>query len=492
MRSKVYQQILKSLDTKSKIAVANDTEKFLYMDLKIEIQKFCFFIQKTYSGRVMICGNQSFESYSALLASYLCGGTFCFLNPNLPIKRQKQIFESYKPEIVFYENDCAKIDFKGLAVSFSQVNTYTYEIYNNESNISQKYQNDILYVYYTSGSTGLPKGCMIKRLGFEKFCIEAVKILKLSENDICGQYVPLWFDMSLIDVFGGVMKQVTLVPFRKGCYKYRPGKYIAKHKITFINVVPQFLDILQNGDNLDQKHLDTLRMIRFGGDKISKIKLETLFNACENIEIVSTYGTTETTCFCLYKVLNKENYKKNCSTHATVGGPIKGWYAYLNNVDKEGIGELVIYGNNIGLGYVDEEQENKRNQKIYINQKWYTAYNTGDYFQIINNDYYFVGRKDTQVKKSGIRFDLNEIEYELHLLGFPNTCAILNDEDIYLFCEKKAEQQISTDNIMQKLKSNLPSFEMPKQIVFMNNIPYNSNGKIDRNKLKGFIIRGKL
>lgn len=483
----MHAEIMRSLDTKEKIFVSDHNKKYLYQDLKKAIRKFCYYLQKTPSGRIMISANQSFESYALLIATYLSGGTFCFMNPALPDKRKQLIYESFKPEIAFFADSEASNEHNLTEYNCLQVNYHEYGLCPHQAAIVKKYANDILYVYYTSGSTGLPKGCMIKRQAFENFCLEATKIFKLSAEDICGQYVPLWFDMSLIDIFGGVLKRATLIPFNTHYHKFKPGKFIAEHKITFMNVVPQFLDIIQNGKNFDHQHLKTLRMIRFGGDKVSKLKLDMLFAVCKNIEVVSTYGATESTCFCFSKILNHKNYQKHCSSHATVGRPIKGWYAFLTNVDEEGVGENVIYGDNIGYGYMTDNQKDNAYQKVYINKKLYPAYHTGDYFKIINHQYYFVGRKDTQVKRHGKRFDLNEIEYEANLYGISNVCAIMVDEEIYLFCEKMAEKDFSSEDLMKDLESKLPAYEIPTEIIFLDHMPYNPNGKIDRNKLKTLI-----
>ena len=261
----MYQEIEISLKSSNKIFVIDGDVTYTYNDLLRMIKCLHAILRKNNFSRVLIHGKQSFFSYASLIGTYLIGGTFCVLSEDILESRKQYIVDSFMPEVFICE--------KKYMWDF-EIPRYNYEdIYSSidyDEDIGNIFNNDMLYVSFTSGTTGYPKGCKIGRRAFEKFCNEALKILKLCESDICAQYVPLSFDMSLIDIFGGVLRKVTLVSFNSASHKLCPGKYLLKYRVTFLNVVPQFVNILENGGNFDCRHLESLRMIRFGGDKISR------------------------------------------------------------------------------------------------------------------------------------------------------------------------------------------------------------------------------
>lgn len=474
----MYQEIEMSLKTSNKIFVIDGDTNYTYRDLLRMIKCIHTILRKNNFARVLIHGKQSFFSYASLIGTYLVGGTFCVLNEDIPESRKQYIVDCFKPDIFMCEKKYMW-DFEIPSYSFEEI----YSLTNYDKKISNIYNNDILYVSFTSGTTGYPKGCKISRKAFEKFCDEALKILKLCESDICAQYVPLSFDMSLIDVFGGALKKATLVAFNSVSHKLRPGKYLLRYKVTFLNVVPQFITILENGGNFDGRHLEHLRMIRFGGDKISREYINRIFLYNPKIEIVSTYGTTETTCFCLQKVLNVNNYKSLCTTHAVVGRPLNGWMIDLENKDSDGVGNLIIYGNYIGEGYIGEECKKKFFIKKGQDKLLYKAYSTGDYFKIYNDELLFVGRNDSQIKINGKRFDLSEIECIFYELGINEVCSIFKSGRIHVFYTMPKGLEISEEKILLELEHKIPSFAFPKNVKRLEEMPHNVNGKIDRNAL---------
>lgn len=480
----MYQDIENALNINKTFVLEGDKE-YSYADLKKMAQCIHTVLRKHSFSRIIISGKQCFFSYATMVGIYLAGGTFCVLNEDIPQSRKEFIIEKFKPDVYFGEK---ALDVKIDIPQYMYEDIYSLPKYDEETENILK--NEVLYVSFTSGTTGIPKGCVISRKSFEHFCEQAVKVLKFTEEDICAQYVPLSFDMSLIDIFGGVQKNVTLVAFKSNSYKLRPGKYLSKYKITFMNVVPHFIKILENGGQLNEKYLKSLRMIRFGGDKISKDILCKLFSCNSGLEIVSTYGATETTCFCMYKILTKDNYESLCTTHAVVGGPLDGWKYYLEYEDSSDVGNLVIYGDYIGEGYlgenndIDENMAEKFNSTYFIRHdaegKKYRAYKTGDYFMIRDRELLFVGRNDSQIKINGKRFNLCELENTLSGLGASESCGIYKDGRILLYYTMNNGSDLCEENILELFKEKVPLFAIPSRIIRLEQMPHNLNGKIDK------------
>jgi acyl-coenzyme A synthetase/AMP-(fatty) acid ligase len=450
-----------------------------------ELERHCAFFHRKFRDseydKVLLSTNQNFYAYSAILAAYLTGATFCIINPELPIERKQYMIEMFQPSVIL----CSENDNLNSVITTHILHLEKTEVYIKDFKtcpIEQIFDNEILYVSFTSGSTGMPKGCKIKRRAFETFCSWASSEFELSETDIYGQYVPLYFDMSLVDIFGGTMHGVTLVPFSGFPEKLRPGNLLKGYQITFLNVVPQFLDILIQTGHFTKDYLQSLRMIRFGGDKIYKKRLENLFSQVPDVKVISTYGPTETTCFCFYKTLDKDNYEAHSRDIASIGNTIPGWHAYLKDVE-DNIGEIVIYGLNIGAGYLHhEDDEHFGREKIHGQEE--EVYYTGDYASLINNEYFFEGRRDAQVKINGNRVSLIEVEYALMEMGCSEVAAVFVKDNIFCFYYTNREDFGEEKEIKVKLENKLPRYAIPSALIKLKKMPYNANGQVDRNRLK--------
>ena len=463
--------------------VIGKREQYTYGDLRRYCSYFnSLYIEKT-CRRVLLSVRQEFISYSAILAAYLTGSTFCVINPELPLERKRYMAEQFQPDLMICpaRDELAKIqEYAVLSVEEAKEEAARYE----DGKIQKAYEENIAYILFTSGTTGLPKGCKIKRKGFEVFCTWASGEFGFSESDRNGQYVPLYFDMSLVDIFGGVMHGVTLVPFPTMTEKLRPGVVVKEYEITFLNVVPQFLELLERTNQFTNEYLRTLRMIRFGGDKIHRKRIEHLFSEVPNLKVVSTYGPTETTCFCFYRVVTKEDYKEHTTDIVSIGNTIPGWHAYLADME-DGVGEIVIYGQYIGEGYLNDVGE-KKFQKERINDVLEETYHTGDYAKIENGEYYFEGRKDAQIKINGNRISLNEVEFAMLKTGVREAAAVFVQENIFCFYaeEEQPDKEISENERKLMLQDMLPRYAVPSLCLKMKALPINPNGKVDRKQLR--------
>lgn len=480
MKVSLLHSIVQNLD---KPFVLGNDNSYSYGDLINSISKLNTLLYYNNYQKVLISAPQGFYSYSSILASYLTNATFCVINQDLPLERKTYIINQFEPDVIFYQASTNLYSDRNIAtVNLESINYHEIENKLFETDFPC-FDNEIIYVYFTSGSTGTPKGCRIKRDAVEKLVLWAIKEFGLTSGDIWGQYTPLYFDMSLIDVFGATCLGATLVPFSTVADKLRPGNLIRKSKITFLNIVPQVIDILTKAGQLNYEYCQTLSTIRFGGDKVYRITLDKLFDILPNLIVVSTYGPTETTFFCTYMKMNRTNYKDYSTDIVTMGLPIPGCHIELESV-VNGIGEIIIYGENVGLGYLGTEQLGYDSKEI--NSKNYRFYRTGDYAKKINDCFYFCGRKDSQIKLNGQRFSLVEIEATLKNAGCDECAVILfNNNIIAFYIDNK--KQLNADKLNENLKQFIPEIFLPKQYISMEKMPYNANGKIDRIKLNHYL-----
>lgn len=465
-----------------KLYVIGKRGNYTYGDLRRYCSYFNTLYRRRECRRILLSAGQEFLSYSAVIAAYMTGSTFCMINPELPLERKRYMAEQFKPELILCSRRdelLKEIDIPALTVEQAREEILAYE----GTELRREYDEAAAYVLFTSGTTGMPKGCMIKRKGFDTFCKWAAGEFEFSDRDICGQYVPLYFDMSLVDIFGGAMHGVTLVPFPTITEKLRPGIVVKNYGITFLNVVPQFMELLQRTNQFSREYLQSLRMIRFGGDKIYTRQLEQLFKEAPELKVVSTYGPTETTCFCFCRMVTRENYKEHTTNIVSIGNPIPGWNAYLADREDE-VGEIVIYGSNIGMGYLNSVGEDKFRREV-INGVLEETYHTGDFARIQNQEYYFEGRKDAQVKINGNRISLNEVEFAMLETGAREAAAVFVQDNIFCFYAEAQGSRAMTENERKlMLQGRLPQYAVPSLCIKMEALPVNPNGKLDRKSLR--------
>lgn len=454
-----------------------------YSDLLRYIEFYSYELANNNCEKIMIFGEQKFQVYAMLIAAYLSKVTFCVIDNKLPEEKIKVYLSKFKPDLIFQGERKINI----FADKYKIIN-WKKKICSNEYKIDlqgiEKRNNDVAYVYFTSGSTGQPKGCELLRQSFENFCDVALSLFNLDSNDIWGQYVPLYFDMSLIDVFGVILTGCKMVSFPGFKEKMKPQDIIWKNGVSFLNIVPHIIDIMERTNGIVREKLCSLKKIRFGGDRLTKEKVEKLFEIMPNLKIISTYGLTETTCFCFYKEILQGNYLEYCHPNVTIGQPISGWNAYIDG--DTNTGELVIYGENIGRGYIEEDPL-KRFRWIKVDGEYAYAYFTGDYVKCKNNNFYYIGRKDFQIKVNGIRVDLQELEMAMCDMGCDNV-NIFYRKGIYVFCSD-TKGNFDENEIKKKLRKKIPSCLFPKKIWNIETIPIKETGKLDIEVMEKIILR---
>ncbi|MDR3216491.1 MAG: AMP-binding protein [Clostridiaceae bacterium] len=439
-----------------------------YPELREQVCRFAAYFTLNKVGRVCIQLEQGFYAYAAITAAYLSGTVFCVIDKNQPIERKQYITGAFLPDLYIVLTNADK--FADNSMSIEEFG------YWNGSVESLVRDNKHIYVLFTSGSTGRPKGVLVKSSAIERLVSWAIPEFDLCGDDIYGQYAPLFFDMSMLDVFAAVSVGCSIVPFSSMADKLRPANLIEKFGITFWNSVPQVLEVLENSGGFKSEKLKSLRTIKFGGDKIYQLQIEKLFTLLPDCNVVLTYGPTEITVFCTYAKMNRADYKSFSKGIMTMGKAVPGWDVRLKD-EESGVGEIVVCGAYIGDGYIDGASGAffKR-----TGETEYTEYSTGDFAEEIDGYYYFHGRRDNQVKLNGIRVDLSEIENALIGVGCKRFEVIAQNDLIYLaYVDVQADEKFIRGTLIKKL----PKYLVPSVVKRFDSFPLTPNGKTDRQAL---------
>ena len=427
--------------------------------------------------------------------------TYSILDVKSPKNRIESIIENLDANIIITDKKNQK---KLEALELSIENVFIYgemtqtEIDNNklEKINNNKIDTDTMYILYTSGSTGIPKGVVVSNkavLSYIKWVKEAFNI---DENTVWGSQTPFYFSMSITDVFTTMLTGATMYIIPKVNFSFPINliKYLNENKINTIYWVPSALCIVANLGALKDVKLPYLKKVLFAGEVMPTKQLNMWVEALPNAMFANLFGPTETTDICSYYILDKKledtdavPIGKHCNNCGLIvvgenGREIK----YKENEESES-GELLARGSFLASGYYKNEE--KTRQAFIQNpiNKDYPeiVYKTGDIVKYDKTgNLIYISRKDYQIKHMGYRIELGEIERNIYgVEGVTLCCAIYDDtnQKIVLYYQGtigEKELAIETEKIL------LP-YMRPNEFIKLDVMPYNANGKIDRKALKG-------
>lgn len=352
---------------------------------------------------------------------------------------------------------------------------------------------DPIYAIYTSGSTGNPKGVLISHRGVIDFIEWAITTYEVTETAIIGNQVPLYFDMSVLDIYLMVFTGATLhiIPEENFAFPIKLIEYVNEKNINFIFWVPSVLINVSNFDAFSVIKPTSLSKILFGGEAMPNKHLNYWRNNYDNAIYSNLYGPTEITVIATYYIVNR-TFKDDESL--PIGKACKNTQTLIISevgklVKKGEMGELHVRGSLLAYGYYNNSEKTKEAFVQNPLHDFYpdVVYKTGDLvYENDLNEIIFVGRKDSQIKHMGYRIELGEIETAI--LGIEevgNSCVLYDDNlkrIVAFFKSKKTGIEIK-----KELTHSLPKYMVPTKWIHVEQFPLNANGKIDRLELKNML-----
>ena len=471
-------------DKPNNIAVVENDNQIKYLQLK----NLAFGFAETFSNvtenpKVLIFFPQSINAYASMIGTLMAGGYYCPININLPSFKIQEIVKQFNPDIIVTsrKNDI----FNNVQVTSSVL--YAEEI-TTRRNYEIREAHKLSYIIFTSGSTGIPKGVMIKRKAVSKFVEEFKKITNVDENDRWGQFSSIGFDLSVVDLYTCLSAGATLYPIAEDRERILPAYSIQKYQLTIWHSVPSIIDLMERSKQISTDYLGSLKLMSFCGEPLYPKQVAQLFEANNSMRIFNTYGPTEATLFCTVQALNSKNYQAFCNSTVSIGQAISGWNLHLEKTN--GYDEIIISGENIGVGYLNNEKEtNKRYKKYQINESELPAFYTGDTAYKKGNNIYFNGRIDNQVKISGNRVELGDIDSAIRNYGISQCCTVFHNKKLFAFIDMTSTYE--EHELVNFLRERLSNFQIPQEFIQISTFPRNINDKIDRNQLVKLIENEK-
>lgn len=422
----------------------------------------------------------------------------CFYVPidtSLPIKRLNTIIDTVEAPLLICDtasmSTVEKLNFKGKVLNADD--GFNYDINENSLDMvrHQAMDTDPLYVVFTSGSTGVPKGVVTSHKSVHDLMDAMADAFDINENDIIGNQAPFDYDGSVKDIYNTLRTGATtfIIPRE---YFAQPQYLIDamnEHKVSVIFWAVSAMMLPVNLNAFDYDTPKSLRYALFSGAVMPSNVLIKWQEACPNTTFVNLYGPTETTCNCTYHIVD---HKIKAGETLSIGKPFLNTGIILLNKDgsatsKNEIGEICVSGSCLTSGYYKNPE---KTSEVYIQNPLNAAYpeviyKTGDLGSYAEDGTLnFHGREDSQIKHMGHRIELGEIETALGSKPSIKDVCCMYDEENKKICLFFVSDEEDKRSIAVFLREELPKFMLPSKFFKLDCFPRKLNGKVDRQELK--------
>ena len=420
---------------------------------------------------VGVMTERNLDWLTAVLAIFKAGGAYLPIEPHFPTERIAKMVSRAGAKLVLtqplieaaYEEGLAASDL-GIAVARDQ----------------------LAYIYFTSGSTGEPKGAMCEHLGFLNHLLAKIDDLIIGEGTVVAQIAPQCFDISLWQLIAALLVggRTLLVEQEIVLDAGRFIDKIAQAKVNIVQVVPSYLDLLVSYLTQHPRDFADLRYVVATGESLKKDLVERWFAVQPRIKLVNAYGLTETSDDTNHEIMDRPP----AGERVPLGRPINNVRIdvvdeHLSPVALGEPGEIVFSGVCVGRGYINDPARTRSAFLPDPHRPGGRLYRSGDYGRWLpDGKLEFLGRRDSQVKISGFRIEIGEIESALvRLPGVRDGAVVVSNKQLIAFYS--GAEPLDANALRKRLGEKLPTYMVPAAFHWRESLPLTDNGKTDRKAL---------
>ncbi|MCQ2561370.1 MAG: amino acid adenylation domain-containing protein [Clostridia bacterium] len=443
---------------------------------------------------VLICVEKSVEAVICMFSAAYADCPYSFLEANQPKARIEKILQTLEPAVVIADEEGMESfkDIEGLPVVHALKDVLEAEICEEtlKTRRMQALDTDPLYINFTSGSTGVPKGVAICHRSVIDFIPVFDETFGIGRSDVIANQAPFDFDVSVKDIYSGLYTgaKVQLIPRSYFSVPVNLMDYLTDKKVTTCIWAVSAMCFVSVMNGFEYKVPETINKICFSGEVMPVKHLNKWKKYLPQAMFANVYGPTEITCNCTYYIIDRD-FEKGDIIPAGKAFPNEKVFLLdeedklITNADEEG--EICVAGTCLALGYYNNpEKTAEAFVQNPLNKAWpELIYRTGDLAKYDENgDLIYTSRKDFQVKHMGHRIEMGEIENAaMDLETISRACCIYEHKrsKILLFCTGSCTKE----TLEEHLTKVLPQFMHPNTTIFVDSMPMTKNGKIDRNAL---------
>ena len=457
--------------------------------------------QSFYRKPVVVFMKKHPNTLAAFFGTIYAGCYYVPLDDEMPRHRVELILQTLQPAAMICDGDTRELvkefTYHGAVYLYSEISAGPID----EQAIAwvRERQLDIdpIYIVFTSGSTGVPKGVTACHRSVLDYVENLCDVLKFDENTVFGNQTPLYFDAYLKEVMPTLKYGATtiLIPKQLFMFPIKLVEFLNAHKINTVCWVVSALTMISSFHTFEKVKPQYIHTVAFASEVFPMKQFKLWRDALPDARFINLYGPTETTGICCYYEVDREF---GLDEVLPVGRPFRNTEIILldehDQVPPMGQeGEICIRGTRLTLGYYrNPEITAKAFVQNPLNDQYpELIYRTGDLGKYNERgELVFTSRKDFQIKHMGHRIELGEIEVIVNMHDdVRSACCIFDNEKkkIVLYYVSDMEPRDMTAYIKEKL----PRYMVPNVIRQLDAMPLTPNGKIDRNLLRQRYAEGK-
>lgn len=444
---------------------------------------------------VAVVTERNLDWMAAVLAVFKAGGVYLPIEPHFPSDRIATTLSRAGCQLVLTEPgsttmlEVALSALPGVQALFIDL-AYQEQDADGDLGVGVA-ANHLAYIYFTSGSTGEPKGAMCEHSGMLNHLYAKIDDLGIGEGQVVAQVAPQCFDISLWQLVAALLVggRTLLVEQEVILDVQRFVDKIVDGRVAVLQVVPSYLEVLLSYLEAHPRPLLDLRCVSVTGEAVKKELTQRWFASEPEIKLVNAYGLTETSDDTNHEVMDRAPD----SVRVPLGRPIHNVHVYvvdehLSPVPLGAPGLIAFSGVCVGRGYINDPERTRLAYLDDPHRPGERLYQGGDYGRWQpGGKLEFLGRRDTQVKIRGFRIEIGEIENTLsRVRGICDGAVVVaerTDQSKYLVAFYSGHQPLESEILRERLGQSLPEYMVPSTFHWRENLPLTRNGKIDRKAL---------
>ena len=355
---------------------------------------------------------------------------------------------------------------------------------------------DVAYIVFTSGSTGVPKGCLVRETGLSEMLGAIAGHIGASDDDRWSCLHSFSFDVSVYEMWAPLVLGATVSVLSEDARRDPASllEELGSARTTIVSLTPSLLSILLTELAIERVELPDVRHVLLAGEAIRLPDIARLFSSgvMPHARVWNLWGISEGTVHCTIREITPGVLSADWSHGTPIGRPLPHLEVTLRDLDPAseddpGAGEMVVQGSGVAWGYLNRPELTDETFELEPGSGL-ARYRSGDWARLVDGELLYVGRRDNQVKIRGFRVELEEVEAALTHVESVRAAACValrlqNREDVVLGCVIEAPRDVDQAGIRRSLQQRLPSFMVPERMLVVDEMPLTPNGKSDRSRV---------